>query len=220
MRQTESGDPLMQGSSGLIEILFFALVAGGVLFRLYQVLGRKTGAERPDPRPERPVGGRPVLRPVPDAPRPDEAEDAPRPMEGAMPGASGLTAIGQADPSFTPQSFLKGARAAYEMIVEAFGRGDEATLRPLLAPDVFDAYAAAIKQRQAEGAPPIELVRLRTAEITKAELDGSIARVTVSYKAELAHGSDGLRETDEHWTYERDTRSRDPNWVLSEVDAQ
>lgn len=211
----------MQGSSGLIEILFFALVAGGVLFRLYQVLGRKTGAERPEPRPERPVGGRPVLRPVPDAPRPDEDDDgAPRIADGPMAGASGLTAIGQADPSFTPQSFLKGARAAYEMIVEAFGRGDEATLRPLLSPDVFDAYAAAIKQRQAENALPIELVRLRTAEITKAELDGSVARVTVSYKAELAHGSDGLRETDEHWTYERDTRSRDPNWVLSEVEAQ
>ena len=88
----------MQGSSGLIEILFFALVAGGVLFRLYQVLGRKTGAERPEPRPERPVGGRPVLRPVPDAPRPDEDDDgAPRAADGPMAGASGLTAIGQVD---------------------------------------------------------------------------------------------------------------------------
>jgi predicted lipid-binding transport protein (Tim44 family) len=210
----------MQGSSALVEILFFAVVAGAVLFRLYQVLGKKTGAERPDPRPEpqaRPTG-RPVLRPVPNAPQEDEEI---RPANEAPPsGASGLTAIGQADPAFTPQSFLKGAKAAYEMIVEAFGRGDEATLKGLLTPDVFEGYVAAIAQRTAENAPPIELVRLRSAEITEAELDGSVARVTVAYKAELAHGPDGLRETDERWTYERDTRGRDPNWFLSAVEAQ
>jgi predicted lipid-binding transport protein (Tim44 family) len=31
----------------LLEILFFAMVAGVILFRLYSVLGRRTGEERP-----------------------------------------------------------------------------------------------------------------------------------------------------------------------------
>jgi predicted lipid-binding transport protein (Tim44 family) len=121
------------------------------------------------------------------------------------------------DPSFDVGHFLMGARKAYEMIVAAFASGDRETLRNLLVPHVFSSYEQAIKDREANGGKGPELVRLKTADLADAELDGVIARVAVRFEAELAEGAHGIRDTKERWTFERDTTSRDPNWRLSGV---
>jgi len=68
------------------------------------------------------------------------------------------------------------------------------------------------------GAGP-ELVRLKTAEIVDAALQGDTARVTVKFEAELAEGAHGVRDARERWTFERNVRSADPNWLLSRVQA-
>lgn len=190
----------------MIEILVLAVVAGLVLARLYSVLGRRTGAERPS-QPQ------PAQGELPRAPQP-------RPM--AQPGLAGssgdgLVDIARADPSFDPEHFLSGARGAYEIIVGAYAKGDREQLRTLLTPRVYETYATAIAQREAKGEKGPELVRLRSAEIADASLEGDIARVSVKFEAELAEGLHHLRDTKERWTFERDVRSPDPNWRLARV---
>jgi predicted lipid-binding transport protein (Tim44 family) len=61
------------------------------------------------------------------------------------------------------------------------------------------------------------LVRLKSADIVDSSVAGDIVRVAVRFEAELAEGAAGIRETRERWTFERDSRSRDPNWLLSAV---
>src|SRR5262249_15110095 len=156
--------------------LVLAFVAGFILFRLYATLGRRTGAE-PPPRPAPAQGAMPGdifggRRPF----------DAPPPP----PGGDGMLAITRADPSFDPEKFTTGARGAYEQIVGAFARGDREALKPLLTPRVYETYVAAIAAREAKGEPGPELVRLRTAQITDADLNGSVARVSVRFESELA----------------------------------
>lgn len=196
---------------GLIEILVLAFVAGFVLFRLYTTLGRRTGAERPaDPRPAPAQGELPTARP------------AQPPVTGTPPtgpASEGLMAILRSDPSFDPEHFISGARGAYELIVNAFAKGDREALRPLLTPRVFDSYVAAIQSRDEKGGAGPELVRLKTAEIIDAALQGETARVTVRFEAELAEGVHGVRDAREKWTFERDVRSPDPNWRLARVAA-
>jgi predicted lipid-binding transport protein (Tim44 family) len=128
-------------------------------------------------------------------------------------------AIVRADPSFDAGTFVSGARGAYELIVGAFAKGDKEALRPLLTPRVFDSYSSAITKREETGGQGPELVRLRTAEIVDADLQGSVARVTVRFEAELAEGAVGVRNAHEKWTFERDIRSNDPNWRLARVAA-
>jgi predicted lipid-binding transport protein (Tim44 family) len=196
----------------MIEVLILAAVAAFVLSRLYSVLGRRTGAERPD-LPARP-------RQVPDAAA--RADMSARPMpapEPTGPAVGGLGDLMRADPSFDAGYFLSGARAAYEMIVQAFARGDRDTLRGLLTPRVFDAYSGAITTRDAAGEKGSELVRLKAAEVVDAELRGDVAKVSVRFEAELAEGAHGLRDTREKWTFERNLRSSDPNWLLAAVAA-
>lgn len=192
----------------LLQILVLAFVAGVVLVRLYTTLGKRTGAERAE-------------QPAPaqgEFPRePAQAPVTPAFASGTV--GEGVAAIERADPNFEAGAFLQGARAAYDLIVGAFAKGDRDTLRGLLTPRVYDSYVAAIEAREAANGIGPEIVRLRTAELAEASLSGDTARVVVKFEAELAEGATGVRDARERWTFERNVRSSDPNWLLSRVQA-
>jgi predicted lipid-binding transport protein (Tim44 family) len=190
-----------------IVIAVLAFAAAFVLYRLYAVLGRRTGAE-PPPQAVTPQGIAP-------APRLAFAQAGAR-ANGA---AEGVLAIVRADPGFDMERFMAGARLGYEQIVNAFAKGDRDTLQRLLTPRVFDAYVAAIAAREAKGEKGPELLRVKSAEPQSAELEGDIARVAVKFESELAQGAYGVRDAREKWTFERSVRSSDPNWRLARVTA-
>jgi predicted lipid-binding transport protein (Tim44 family) len=194
-----------------IEIVVLAFIAGFVLFRLYATLGRRTGSERPvNPRPQPAQGAfGQAFAPAPQLPQ----------AFAGNPASEGVIAIVRADPSFDIAHFMAGAKGAYEIIVNAFAKGDREALRNLLTPRVFDAYASAISAREAKGEKGPELVRLRSADLAGAELAGDTARVTVKFESELAEGDHGVRDAHERWTFERVVRSADPNWRLARVAA-
>ncbi len=196
-----------------IELIILAVIAVFVISRLYAVLGQKTGHEQPARRFKEAVA-RPTERE-------DEApaeEERPR-LRAAFtgPAAGGLESIANVDASFSPDDFTKGARRAYEMIVNAYAEGDRNALRTLVDDDVYEAYTAAIDERQKTGAEPMRLVRLRQARIVEASLDeAGMARVAVSFESELSDG-DTMRPAREIWTFKRSLKSQDPNWLLDEV---
>ena len=192
-----------------IELIIFAAVAVFVISRLYSVLGTRTGAEPPSEQLQETVHSRI---------NPDEEVEQPglRPAFTG-PGAAGLEAIAAVDKQFHPQSFIQGAKSAYEMTVEAFADGDRKTLKSLLNDDVYEAYETAIEARESEGREPLRLMRLKSAEIADAELVADkLARVSVSFEASLSDG-ENQRVAKEIWTFERQVKSRDPNWFLAEV---
>ena len=49
---------------------------------------------------------------------------------------------------FDEKVFIKGAEAAYEMIINAFANGDRKTLKPLLTKDLFKNFDDVIKERE------------------------------------------------------------------------
>ena len=197
-------------SSSLIELVLLAAIALFVGWRLYTTLGSDAGPPEGRPRNQAtpPQTGAEARRP--------ERESPVRPAFTG-PAAAGLEAIHEADSSFNPSDFLSGARSAYEMIANAFARGDRETLAKWLETDVYEAWEAAIADREKTGADAATLLRIRHSEIEEASLKGSIARVTVRFEAELGDG-DMTRKSDELWTFRRDTTSDDPNWLLEDVD--
>ena len=188
-----------------IQILVLAFIAGIVLFRLYTTLGKRTGEEGHEPAP--------AQGEMPRAPVPTPAA----PLASA--GVAGIAAVERADPNFEPGYFLQGARSAYDLIVGAFAKGDRDALRGLLTPRVYESYVAAIEAREAQGGVGPEIVRLKSAEIADAGMSGDTAQVVVKFEAELAEGATGVRDARERWTFERNVRSSDPNWLLSRVQA-
>ena len=143
---------------------------------------------------------------------------------------AGLEQIRRADHEFSPRRFVQGAQGAFEMVVDAFAKGDTATLRPLLGDDVYDEFAAAIRDRMAEGhVQETTIVALDAAEIISAEMRSSTARVTVKFvsqqinvvrdkEGEEVGGDPSLIErVTDIWIFARNTRSSDPNWALIET---
>lgn len=209
------------------DIILFAMIAAFLVLRLRSVLGRRTGNERrrdmlmrqADASHDKVValGQRqppPMPRPVPAVP--------------ADAVAAGLSRIRGADGEFDPGQFLDGVRAAFEMIVTGFAAGDKDRLRPLLSDDVFNPFAAAIDARKAAGETmETRIVAVRRLDIVAAALVGSTARITVklvSDQINAVHAQDGRvvdgdpqnsLEKSDFWCFARDTRSRDPNWVLT-----
>jgi predicted lipid-binding transport protein (Tim44 family) len=139
----------------------------------------------------------------------------------------GLDAIAAAEPSFDPEHFLSGAKAAYEMIVVAFAAGDRQTLHSLLAKDVLDSFEGAISQREKRG-EKIEttLVSIDKANIEDAQLRSNTAQISVRFSSKLitvTHDRNGkiidgspdtVVDMVDIWTFAHETGARDPNWKL------
>ncbi|MEQ8369452.1 MAG: Tim44/TimA family putative adaptor protein [Alphaproteobacteria bacterium] len=216
-----------------LDIVVFGAIAAFLVLRLRSVLGRRTGHERP------PTQGLPAARPGVSrrtAEEPARANGSERPPAAApangstamAPAAeSGLARISLADRSFTPDSFLAGASAAFTAIVTAFAAGDRDTLRDLLSESVARDFEAAIDAREKNNATQqTEIVAIDRAEIAEAGMDGTLARVVVAFTSRqknatldsegriIAGDPNEVVEVADEWTFARDTRSSDPNWAL------
>src|SRR5262249_12895694 len=134
--------------------------------------------------------------------------------------------------SFNERDFVGGAKAAFEMILGAFAQGDVKTLRSLLSDEVYSNFANEIERREQAGEKlESTIVRMRSAEITDAKLQGSEAMVTVKSVTDqvnvlrdakgepLPEQSTDAHEVIDLWTFARDTRANDPNWLLVATDT-
>jgi len=218
----------MQGD--FLNILLLGLLAGFIAFKLYSVLGRRTGHERSHEDQLRMPDGA-ETNPKPAASKDNVVTLPERPTVAAGTGGNPLTRalmdIKLVDRNFDTDRFLSGARAAYEMIVTAFARGERDVLRPLLSDDVFDTFDKAIKTRESKRERvDFTFLKLKSARITGAELKSRMADVTVTFESEVMMAgydpSGTLIEGDaktphsvtDVWTFARDTGANDPNWTL------
>ena len=221
--------------------LIVIAIAVFVLFRLRGVLGTRTGNERPPVERRKPADAAPVEDTVvPIRPRgagnPDLSDDLRnRKLEAEIEQfskgneelAAGFKAVAAADPSFTPKSFLDGAKQAYEMVVTAYASGDRQTLKNLLEKDVFEGFQRAIAEREAAGQKvDFTFVGLPKIEISDAEYDKKNVNVTVRFHAEVVSATrdkdgnlvegnaDQVQTIADEWTFARNPKSRDPNWKV------
>ncbi len=146
---------------------------------------------------------------------------------------AGIAQIKIADPSFDARGFTAGAKAAFEMILNAFAAGNTGALRPLLADEVYQRFAAAIQERHAAGQVlETTLVGIKNAEIVEAAMNARDAVVTVKLESEQINvtrdvegrtvDGDATQVTTivDLWTFSRNTRARDPNWLLVATASQ
>jgi len=208
-------------------LIIFALLAVFVLWKLRSVLGDRTGYDpKDDPAARFPARANgPVAAPAPAA-RPDEA----RWSAFAAPNSAvsqGFDAILLAQPGFDPQQFLDGARAAYEMVVQAFARGDEATLRSLASDDVFNSFKAAIADRNQRGEKlETTFVGFNGVKIVEARMEETAALISVQFdtqfvtatrdKAGAVIEGDPTQPSNivDVWSFARRNNASGPNWII------
>jgi predicted lipid-binding transport protein (Tim44 family) len=227
-----------------IDLILYAAIAVGLVFWLRSVLGTRHGDERQRPNPFAASAETGAVRgdPAPSGDRAAGAELAEDRISEILrlsagrvrlvPEAeAGLREIVRADRMFDIDRFFQGAQEAFALIVEAFAKGDRATLAGLLAPDVRASFEREIAAREARGETTItDIHAVRRVEILEAALrEGRHARVTVRFTADetvivrdrdgrLVSGNpDRVAENIDIWVFGRDIRDRDPTWFLMET---
>ena len=223
----------MDNGFQFLDIILLAAVAGFIFLRLRSVLGRRMGHEQspPEEKANRRVEGH--KGDLEDKPADDNivvlgdngSNAEPSPF-ASTPLMRTLSDIRQIDKTFDQTVFAQGAQAAYESIVVAFANGDRETLRMLLSETVYENFASTIQDREdRDETMSTDIVAVHTAEIIDATLEGKEAEVTVKFEAEMISmtkdeegvvvaGDPHPNTVNELWTFARDLKSRNPNWLL------
>ena len=205
-----------------VDILIFAIIAIFLIMRLRSILGSRDGFEQTQAKntsfqsAEQSQSGQNII-----------------PLHGEPVHATGLAAVRQADKSFSDDSFMQGAAAAFPMILTAFAEGDLASLRRLLGYDLNQEFTESINQRNKNNDElDITIHELQDVELLDGEVSDTIASVTVKFtslQSRILKDSSGEQIEEESftntqmtdiWVFERDVSLSDPNWKLVETRAE
>jgi len=211
-----------------IDILIFAAIALFLIFRLRSILGNRDGFEQK--RPEQSAFDATVQT--------ENDNSAPKKIvplraNNAVANGEGLEAVRRADPSFKDDDFMQGAAGAFSLILQAFADGDLATLRRLLAFELYEEFASSVHTRNKEGDQlAITVQSIDDVQLIDATVKDFIASVTVKFvsqQSRVVTDKDGQVIDDESeeqatitdiWVFERDTQLNDPNWKLVETHTE
>ena len=218
------------------DILILALIAGFILLRLRSVLGQKTGNDNPQffkrEKPAVDEAKEPVVQILGKSLKP-KAVDVVDIYLNTLDNpeiAATVAEIKKLDTTFTATGFLQGAKMAYEMVFDAFAKGDKKMLEMLLDKPIYESFAQEIDARaQATNKTEITLVSVKPKDIVQAALSGAKARIAVKFDSEqvtLVKDAEGKivegnasqsSLMDDEWIFERDVSSKNPNWKIIET---
>jgi len=203
----------------LLQVLFFAILAGFLIYRLFSALGRREGFEREEgPFEEEEISFEPASK------LGDEYVD-PRLREP-------VTHIKTYDPRFRLDDFLEGARAAFRMIVEAYAKEDLKTLKSLLNLELYRDFEEAIRDREVRKETlETKIISLDLPIPTNAMVHQKKAQIRVKITSEQQHirrneagkiiegDPKQTEQITDLWTFEKDLISSDPNWTLIKIES-
>ena len=118
----------MSNNFGYIDIILLAMIAGFIILRLRNILGRKTGHQEK------------VFTDFEKSFEKFKKKETTRAKPALKTNLKGEE----------EKEFLRGAEIAYETIITAFAKGDRNKLKNLLAPNILSNFEEAIKERDKE----------------------------------------------------------------------
>ena len=197
----------MGSSFEFVDIILLAMLAGFIILRLRNILGRKTGHQ-----------GKPM------------SKYFPRGME-VLKDIENNEAIksGNVDEEAKKQ-FLKGAEIAYEQIITSFAKGDKKALKTLLEKKLFQRFSEVIDERKSkEIKSETTFIGIKSAKILEFKKIENIYRVTVNFVSEIITcvkdknnkviegNPDTIKTVNDVWKFSKNMWSQDPTWYLVET---
>tara|TARA_X000000368_G_scaffold99557_1_gene76679 strand:- start:84 stop:704 length:621 start_codon:yes stop_codon:yes gene_type:complete len=197
----------MSNNFGYIDIILLGMIAGFIILRLRNILGRKTGHES---KIHPGFAERKFNVPNNNVKNYKENLDI---LEGQE-----------------KKEFLKGAEIAYETILTSFAKGDSNKLKSLLTPDMATNFDQAIKARNKENIKSdftfigVKESRVEKYEKIRNELFASVKFVSevISVKKDqddkiIEGNPDKIKQVIDTWKFTRNILKKGPNWYLSEI---
>jgi len=198
---------IMSNNFGYIDIILLGMIAGFIILRLRNILGRKTGHE---PKIYPSFTEKKFNIPNNNIKNFKQNHDV---LEGQE-----------------KKEFLKGAEIAYETILTSFAHGDNKKLRSLLTPDMVANFEQAIQERNKENIKSeftfigVKESSVEKYERIKNELFASVKFVSevISVKKDkddkiIEGNPDKIKQVIDYWKFTRNILKKGPNWYLSEI---
>ena len=200
---------IMSNSFGYLDIILLGMIAGFIILRLRNILGRKTGHE---------------LKFTQALPKRVNI-----PKNEVKPVKQNLEILEGKD----KKEFLRGAEIAYESILISFASGDLIKLKSLLSSNMFSNFSEAIKSRNKEGIKSeFTFIGVKESSVEKYEKIKDNLFATVKFVAEVISvkkdkedkiiegNPDKIKFVTDSWKFTRNIKQKDPNWYLSEITSK
>ena len=197
----------MNNQFGFIDIILLAMLAGFIVLRLRNILGKKTGHQ-----------GKPM------------AKYFPKGME-VLKDIENNEAIkaGNVDEEAKKQ-FLKGADVAYEQIITSFAQGDKKSLKGLLGKGLFNDFSEVIDDRKKKELKyETTFIGLKSSKILEFKKIENVYKITVNFVSEIITcvkdknnqiiegNPDVIKTVHDIWKFSKNMWSQDPTWYLVET---
>ena len=144
----------------------------------------------------------------------------------------GLEVLKKADPNFSEEEFITGAKQAFKIIIEAFVDSDVEKLKPLIDYELLKSFTKSISEREARQEKQfVDIISIIKLDIVNIYLNDNVASISIKIESEQIKYTidkndkiiDGNKDVSEiikdKWVLERDISSNDPNWKLVETDV-
>ena len=198
----------MSNNFGYLDIILLAMIAGFIILRLRNILGRKTGHQ-------------------------DKvySEFAEKKFEQFKNSAESKTKKQTTEFDVNEKKqFLKGAEIAYETILTSFSKGDKESLKSLLTEKMQANFSSAIEDRRSKKIKSeLTFVGIKSSAIEKFEKTAEALFFTVKFVSEIISvkkdkdnkivegDPNKIKTVIDHWKFTRKISSMNPNWYLAEI---
>ena len=191
---------MVYGDLQFFDIIIFAAIAVFLIYRLRNVLGKRTGFEKNIQEKN------PIL---------EKNETHKKTIPTLKDNELKLTKAYKELESFDHKSFLDGAKMAFETIINSFNKGDKKTLKNLLTKEVYSSFEEAISSGKND--PDYQFYSLVIDSVENVAVENKIIKITLRFTSEQFKNNDEstVIKKQDLWTFEKPIKSKDPNWLLS-----
>ena len=198
----------MSNSFGYLDIILLAMIAGFIILRLRNILGRKTGHQDK------------VYSGFSDK-KFDEFKEKIK------------TQTKKSETEFNleqKKEFLKGAEIAYETIINSFAKGDKKSLKDLLTKEMRENFESAIEERNLKNIKSeLTFIGIKSSVVEKFEKTANALFFTVKFVSEIITvkkdkdnkviegDPNKIKTVIDRWKFTKKTSSMSPNWYLAEI---
>jgi len=196
----------MSNNFGYLDLILLAMIAGFIILRLRNVLGRKTGHEGK-------VASNLSEKKFEEFKKTIKLKKQPTEFD-----------INQ------KKQFLKGAEIAYETIINSFAKGDKKNLKDLVTEEMNKNFESAIEERNSKNIKSeLTFIGIKSSTIEKFEKTAEALFFTVKFISEIISfkkdkdnnviegDPNKIKTVIDRWKFTRKISSMNPNWYLAET---
>ena len=196
----------MSNNFGYLDLILLAMIAGFIILRLRNVLGRKTGHQDKVVLNLSEKNFEELKKKIKPKKQPTEFNTDQK------------------------KQFLKGAEIAYETIINSFAKGDKKNLKDLLTEEMNKNFESAIEERNSKNIKSeLTFIGIKSSTIEKFEKTAEALFFTVKFISEIISfkkdkdnnviegDPDKIKTVIDRWKFTRKTSSMNPNWYLAET---